>query len=433
MDILTFLTFSTQSSLIKYIRTIANDLFATQFEITVLSPVSLGHYNMMRTEENSQSSQRQQNVRSNSQNDNNSQNIKQNSQRQKQNVQNERKTRSTSQNRSKMNSNKDCNSKCDQKFKKLHQKRTNDEQKRKSKNNKSYENKKRKLTENNNKCETRTKKNKSVQLDQESVCSNVPQKYKTRSQKSHTVDTLQISDLNLSQSKKRKQNDENHTSSKKDNNFSKKRRITNTNSQNDHMDECNNISQEDNNENIENVENETVNIDECFKLFNINISNGPVYVCTVCLQTWFRRSVSNMQFIKVSSQAEEEKLNQCRRYYVSAENKEWICRTCRDSIKNGKIPKLSIENKMGFPEQPTELNLNGMEERLTSPRLTLFQMRDLPCGAQKSVRGNSVNLPIDIAPTVDMLPHTLDNSETIAINFKRRMCYKGCAFKKENI
>ena len=74
-----------------------------------------------------------------------------------------------------------------------------------------------------------------------------------------------------------------------------------------------------------------------------------------------------------------------------------------------------------------------MEERLTSPRLTLFQMRDLPCGAQKSVRGNSVNLPIDIAPTVDMLPRTLDNSETIAINFKRRMCYKGCAFKKENI
>ena len=73
---------------------------------------------------------------------------------------------------------------------------------------------------------------------------------------------------------------------------------------------------------------------------------------------------------------------------------------------------------MGFPVQPKELNLNGMEERLTSPRLTLFQMRDLPCGAQKLVRGNSVNLPIDIAPTVDMLPCTLDNSETIAINFK---------------
>ena len=88
---------------------------------------------------------------------------------------------------------------------------------------------------------------------------------------------------------------------------------------------------------------------------------------------------------------------------------------------------------MGFPAQPKELMLNGMEECFTAPRLTLFQMRDLPCGGQKSVRGNSINLPIDIAPTVDMLPHTLDNTETIAINYKCHLCYKGCAFKQENI
>ena len=118
---------------------------------------------------------------------------------------------------------------------------------------------------------------------------------------------------------------------------------------------------------------------------------------------------------------------------MSVDNREWICKTCRDSIKEGKIPKLSIENKMGFPQKPKELDLNGMEERFTAPRLTLFQMRDLVCGGQKSVRGNSVNLPIDITPTVDMLPCTLDNTETIAINFKRQMCYKGCAFKQENI
>ena len=263
----------------------------------------------------------------------------------------------------------------------------------------------------------------------------------SKKKRSTTIPTVQIGEFNSSQSKKRKQRHENNNSSKEDNhNMTKRRRTTNTfleedieNSQNGHMGNCTNILDEETEENNENVKNRTRNMDECLKLFNISISNGPVYVCTVCLQTWFRRSVRHMQLIKVSSQLEEKKLNQCRRYYISAENKEWICKGCRDYIKNGKIPKFSIENKMGFPEQPTELNLNGMEERLTSPRLTLFQMRDLPCGAQKSVRGNSVNLPIDIAPTVDMLPRTLDNSETIAINFKRRMCYKGCAFKKENI
>ena len=174
-------------------------------------------------------------------------------------------------------------------------------------------------------------------------------------------------------------------------------------------------------------------MDEYLKLFNIKISNGPIYVCTVCLQTWFRRSVYNIEFIKICSEVEQQKFNQCTRNYVSAENKEWICKTCRESIKTGRVPKFSKENKMGFPPQPKELLLNGMEERFTAPRLTLFQMRDLPCGGQKSVRGNSVNLPIDIAPTVDMLPCTLDNTETIAINYKRRLCYKGCAFKQENI
>ena len=176
-----------------------------------------------------------------------------------------------------------------------------------------------------------------------------------------------------------------------------------------------------------------IDIDECLKLFNVNISNGPIYVCTVCLQTWFRRSVSELGKIHISSEEEELKLNQCRRHYISAEDKEWICRTCRDSIKEGRIPKLSIENKMGFPVRPKELDINGMEERFTSPRLTLFQLKYLHCGGQASVTGNSVNLPIDIAPTVDMLPRTLDNTETIAVNLKRRMCYKGSAFKKENI
>ena len=78
----------------------------------------------------------------------------------------------------------------------------------------------------------------------------------------------------------------------------------------------------------ESFQNQTINMDECLKLFNIKISNGPIYVCTICLQTWFRRSVSNIDLIKVCSEAEQEKLNQCRRHYVSVDDKEWICKGC---------------------------------------------------------------------------------------------------------
>ena len=212
------LHFTTQSGLIKYIRNISSELFATQFEITVLSPVSLGHHNMMRTEENSQSSQRRQNLRSkcqngtNSQNSQqssqrqngtNSQNSQQSSQRQKLNVQNERKTRSTTQNRSEINSKNDCNLKYDKKFKKLNEKRKNEKQEKKNSNEKCYENKKKKVIENNNeKCDTSGKKTKCVQLEEQTISSNVPKRYNTRSKKSHTDNEVQISHLKSSESKK---------------------------------------------------------------------------------------------------------------------------------------------------------------------------------------------------------------------------------------
>ena len=36
-------------------------------------------------------------------------------------------------------------------------------------------------------------------------------------------------------------------------------------------------------------------IDECIKEFHSSISVGPLYVCTCCHQTWFRKSVSMLK------------------------------------------------------------------------------------------------------------------------------------------
>ena len=41
-----------------------------------------------------------------------------------------------------------------------------------------------------------------------------------------------------------------------------------------------------------------------------------------------------------------------------------------------------MKNGMGFPEQPSELQLYPMEEHLISPVLTFFQMRCNPIGGQ---------------------------------------------------
>jgi hypothetical protein len=77
----------------------------------------------------------------------------------------------------------------------------------------------------------------------------------------------------------------------------------------------------------------------------------------------------------------------------SVDDTEWICYACHGSIKQHKIPRLSIANKMGFPERPKELELYPLEERLVSLRIPFMQIRQLPTGGQLSIKGNVVNVP----------------------------------------
>jgi hypothetical protein len=66
---------------------------------------------------------------------------------------------------------------------------------------------------------------------------------------------------------------------------------------------------------------------------------------------------------------------------------------------------------MGFPERPKELELYPLEERLVSyyPEV------------DNSIKGNVVNVPIDIQPTINSLPRTFDKSGTISVKLKKNI------------
>ena len=83
-----------------------------------------------------------------------------------------------------------------------------------------------------------------------------------------------------------------------------------------------------------------------------------------------------------------------------------------------------MENKMGFPELPPELKLYSMEERLIAPRIVFVLLQDHSVGEQTFVRGNFVNVPVNIAPTVNTLPRCLNDAETVTIKYKRKKQYK---------
>ena len=144
-----------------------------------------------------------------------------------------------------------------------------------------------------------------------------------------------------------------------------------------------------------NVNRKSITLIQFLKVFNQKTSTGPIYVCTVCLQTWFRTSVQDVANLTFRSQLEKKTYLECSQGYVSADSKEWLCNTCRLAIKKERWPKLSIINGMGFPPVPTELKLYGMEERIICPRL-VFPNENTFHGWPYIVLGNVVNVHVDV-------------------------------------
>ena len=122
--------------------------------------------------------------------------------------------------------------------------------------------------------------------------------------------------------------------------------------------------------------------------------------------------------------------------YKSIHSKEWICMTCKSEIYNDLVPKLSVANKIGFPECPPQLELYPLEETLVAPLLPFLTICSLPaCGhtanGQKLIVGNVVHVQNDIA-SMNSLSHTLDEMGTVPIQLKRKKSFKTSVFQ-ENI
>ena len=171
-----------------------------------------------------------------------------------------------------------------------------------------------------------------------------------------------------------------------------------------------------------------LNIEESIKRFHSDIAIGPLYVCSCCHQTWFRKSVSMLKNTHISA---ESKRLYCTDL-TSVGNEEWICHSCLSALRENKPPKLSVANGMKWPDKPPELNLHQLEERLIALRIPFMQIRELPRGGQYSLKGNVINVPVDIQPTINCLPRPMDENFTVAIQLKKKLSYKKVDFK-ENV
>ncbi|KAK3933220.1 Integrin alpha-PS5 [Frankliniella fusca] len=102
-----------------------------------------------------------------------------------------------------------------------------------------------------------------------------------------------------------------------------------------------------------------------------------------------------------------------------------ICSTCANHLKKGKVPHFAAQNGLVFDPLPQELTgLSTLEERLVSARIPFMQIRELGYQKQLGLKGNCVNVPIDINKTVTCLPRMDSEDDTLLVQLMRRMSDK---------
>ena len=155
--------------------------------------------------------------------------------------------------------------------------------------------------------------------------------------------------------------------------------------------------------------------------FKMSIKEGPTYRCYSCNGRFFLKS------IHLSSQKKIEEWIGVKANLISPlDDNITLCITCENSLKNNKIPKLCSLDGLQLEPIPEVLRVcNTVEERLCSPIIPFEQIRTLGFyGKQRGIKGNVVNVPIDLPKTVQSLPRRLEDCHTVQIKFKRMVSHK---------
>ena len=167
------------------------------------------------------------------------------------------------------------------------------------------------------------------------------------------------------------------------------------------------------------------NIDELALVgkFHNSVCAGPLYICTCCDQLWYKHSVSPADRLRLINPEITKYLQSIK----SVDDIEWICQTCNNHLKKGRVPPCAIANGMQFPEKPSFFDLNELECRLIAPRLAFQKIFQAPRGGQLKITDNVVNVPADVNSTVNMIPRLPNETGTIKVQLKRRLQYKSSA------
>jgi hypothetical protein len=162
-------------------------------------------------------------------------------------------------------------------------------------------------------------------------------------------------------------------------------------------------------------------IEYIIKRYEQGILEGPNHICVCCGGLFFHRSL--LEFC-TNLDISNKLVDQMCCVKIHSNGKLWICQTCYKYAINRQFPRLWLNGGLQFPVVDACINeLNDLEERLCSPRIAFLRIKPLKWDKQKGLRGNVVNVPVDVEKTLQQLPREFDTCETIHLKFMRKMDY----------
>ncbi|KAK3925277.1 DNA gyrase subunit B, partial [Frankliniella fusca] len=155
--------------------------------------------------------------------------------------------------------------------------------------------------------------------------------------------------------------------------------------------------------------------------FNEQKREMPTVICTCCAQLFFKKSTVHELTLKIDKSLRISDVCIYRSHLQENESGN-VCSTCANHLKKGKVPHFAVVNGLLFEPLPEELTgLTTLEERLVSARIPFMQIRELGYQKQLGLKGNCVNVPIDINKTVTCLPRMDSEDDTLLVQLMRRM------------
>ena len=160
---------------------------------------------------------------------------------------------------------------------------------------------------------------------------------------------------------------------------------------------------------------------------------GAIFVCVSCHQRMFENGVTVVTnyFKEMVEKKKPGLYHEC----VIEEDQEvngnracYICHTCKETMKRGKMPAMSVKNGLFLVEMDeVDGKLSEIENSLIAHNIVFQKIVLLPKSRMSAVKDRLVNVPVgptDIINTLKNIPRTPKEAGLIQVKLKRKQEYR---------